>query len=390
MNPLASHLKSQSLDHPLPKPLSLRARGLKKFTGDVILGFWIAYGVFRTKLFTLSPNPSPIKGEGLKKSFGRAVSPYIYFWVLIVRRLFLLLALLFVIPVQAQEVTQEPPPPVLNDAIRAEFQVDNTSPLLGEPFNVTLVVEASSDIEILTWVEFDEPVEVLEAGEVESEVLVSEMRHTRNYEVVLWDVGEYLSPEILLTYRQGGATNSVAVSSFFVQVPVQIINAEDAVARPLKSPIDLPYTSPTIYIGIGIGVFILLLIVARLIQISRKNVVQIVRASPAEKAIAVLEDLKVQNLSPASIYELVANHLREYIQSQFAIEAVEMTTVELMAALREQDIFPKEHRNRLQKVLEQADLVKFARFQPEETHSTRLVNFAIKWLKETERLQKDD
>ncbi len=445
LSPSAS--QSQSLNHPHPKSLSLRARGLKKLLKGILARFRIISkilwkrqtfslqfetdsigkvgSIFRTELFTLSPYPSSIKGKELKKATGDTISGFgivsrdlwkrqtfslqfrgsgdkqtrdkmfvkrLDFWrvrQVLFLYLVMILAALFVVPVEAQEVTQEAPPPVLNDAIRAEFQVDNSSPLLGEPFNVTVVVEASSDIEILTWVEFDEPIEVLEAGEVESEVLVSEMRHTRNYEVVLWDVGEYLSPEILLTYRQAGATNSVAVSSFFVQVPAQIINAEDAVARPLKSPIDLPYTSPTIYIGIGIGIVILLLILARLIQVSRKNVVQIVRASPAEKTIAVLEDLKVQNLSPAMMYELVANHLREYIQSQFAIEAVEMTTVELMSALREHDLFPKEHRNRLQKVLEQADLVKFARFQPDESHSNRLVNFAIKWLKETERLQKN-
>ena len=352
----------ESIFHPHPKPLSLMARGLQKLLRVEVA---LSRSCFRLRYISALHSGTLITGQ------------------------ILLIALLLVIPVQSQEVTQEAPLPVLNDAIRAEFQVDNESPLLGEPFNVTVIVDAASDIEILTWVNFEDPVEVIEEGEVESEVLVSDIRSTRNYEVVLWDVGDYLSPETLLTYRQGGATNSVAVSSFFVQVPAQIINAEDAVARPLKPAIDLPYVSPTIYIGIGIGIFVLMLIIARLIQISRKNVVQIVRASPAEKAIAVLEDLKVQNLAPATMYELVANNLREYIQSQFAIEAVEMTTVELMAALREEAIFPKDHRNRLQKVLEQADLVKFARFQPDETNSNRLVNFAIKWLKETERLQKD-
>ena len=54
-----------------------------------------------------------------------------------------------------------------------------------------------------------------------------------------------------------------------------------------------------------------------------------------------------------------------------------------------QNIFPKNHRRQLQGVLEQSDLVKFARFQPDKTSSTRLVNYAIKWLKETERLQQD-
>lgn len=303
--------------------------------------------------------------------------------------IFLLIVLLLAIPMLAQEATPEVAPLQLNVAIRAEFQVDNETPLVGEPFTVSLIVEANSDIVILSWAEFEEPIEVLETGEIETETLVSEIRYTRNYEVVIWDVGDYLSPEVVLTYRQGGVTNSVAVSSFFVQVPIQIINAEDAILRPFKPAIDLPYTSPYVYVGIGLVIFVVLMIIARLLQVSRQNIVQIVRASPAEKAIAVLEDLKVQHLSAATIYELVANNLREYIQEQFAIEAVEMTTVELMGILREKAIFPKEHQSRLLRVLEQADLVKFAKFQPDETNSNRLVNFAIKWLKETERLQED-
>lgn len=301
------------------------------------------------------------------------------------KRFLSVIIFLLVLPVQAQDGT--PAPLVLNDAIRAEFQTDNESPLLGEPFNVLLIVEANSGIEILTWAEFEAPVEVIEEGEVESEAMSSGIRYTRNYELILWDVGNYLSPETSLRYRQGGTTSSVAVRSFFVQVPSQIINPEDAVLRPFVPPIDLPYVPPYVYVVIVLIVVIVVMIVARLIQISRRNVVEIVNASPAEKAIAVLEDLKVQNLNAGTIYELVADNLREYIQDQFGVEAVEMTTVELMGVLREQGIFPKEHRNRLQRVLEQADLVKFARFQPDETNSSRLVNFAIKWLKETERLQ---
>ena len=85
----------------------------------------------------------------------------------------------------------------------------------------------------------------------------------------------------------------------------------------------------------------------------------------------------------------VKRHALMKVQDLFDIEAVEMTTAELMGVIREKAIFPKEHQGRLLRVLEQADLVKFAKFQPDETNSNRLVNFAIKWLKETERLQKN-
>lgn len=305
------------------------------------------------------------------------------------KRLVLLLLLLIAIPVSGQDVTPTAPPAEINSPVRAEFEVDNDTPLPGEPFNITLSIQAPAEVEILTWVEFEYPIQVIEEGDVVSEQEDFLLRRSRTYTVVLWETGEYLSEGALVTYQSGGTVSSVPVSSFYVQVPSQIVNPEDAVLRPSVPPIDLFYLSPWWFAGAGVILLVVAMIFTRLIQLSRRGVVQIISASPAEKAIAELEDLKIQQLPAATIYELVANYLRQYLQSQFEIDAVEMTTVELMGILRQQNIFPKNHRRQLQGVLEQSDLVKFARFQPDKTSSTRLVNYAIKWLKETERLQQD-
>lgn len=305
------------------------------------------------------------------------------------RRLILFLLLLIAMPVVAQDVTPTAPAAEVNSPVRAEFEVDNDTPLLGEPFNITIIVRAPEGTDILTWVDFDYPVEVIEEGDIITEAENLILQHSRTYTVVLWEVGEYLSEGALISYQIGGNVSAVPVSSFYVQVPTQIINPEDAVPRPSVPAIDLFYLSPWWFAGAGVILLISAMILSRLIQLSRRGVVQIISASPAEKAIAELEDLKIQQLPAATIYELVANYLRQYIESQFEVQAVEMTTVELMGILRQNNIFPKNHRRQLQSVLEQSDLVKFARFQPDSTSSTRLVNYAIKWLTETERLQQD-
>lgn len=311
------------------------------------------------------------------------------------KQFFLLIILLWSIAsVQAQEQplpTPTQPPARLNSPLRAEFTVDNTEPRLGEPFNVTLSIRAPSNVEILSWVIFDEPMETLEEGDIllTTEVDSRFVLYERTYKVVLWEVGEYLSEGALITYQLGFDTGSTPVSSFYVQVPSQIINPDEEILRPAVEPIDLPYISPWIFVGMIAIMIMAGMIIARLLQISRQGVVQIVTASAADKAIAELEDLKDQQLPASTIYELVANNLRQYIEDQFAVEAVEMTTVELMGILRQRNLFPKNHRQQLQDVLEQSDLVKFARFQPDKASSLRLVNYAIKWLRETERLQEN-
>src|SRR5690606_7071000 len=156
----------------------------------------------------------------------------------------LLILLLITLPIQAQsDTTPTPPPAQINAAIRAEFSVDNEEPLLGEPFNVSIIITAAPEIEILSWVEFSYPLVVIEEGDVESIPDNLMIRHTRTYKVVLWEVGEYLSEGALISYQQGDAVSSVPVSSFYVQVPIQIINPEDAELRPSVPAVYLFYIS---------------------------------------------------------------------------------------------------------------------------------------------------
>ncbi|MGJ3240464.1 MAG: hypothetical protein ACFE0Q_17280 [Anaerolineae bacterium] len=303
----------------------------------------------------------------------------------------LLLCGILALPLSAQEEENTPAPlPDINAPIEAQFSVDNEAPLLGEPFVVTLTVTAAADIEIIEWVTFDEPLEVINEGEIIVESLPDgDQQYQRDYELVLWDVGDYLSEDLLILYRREGTEQAVPIRSFYVQVPVQINNPEEATLRPPSAPIDLPYTSPLIYGAIGLVGMLIVMLLARVIQLSRRGMSRIVNASPAERAIAELEDLKLQKLPASVIYEQVANYLRQYVQIRFGIEAVEMTTLELIDLLRQERRLPKVNRQQLQAVLEQADLVKFAQFQPDATNSMRLINYAIRWMKEIERLTDD-
>jgi hypothetical protein len=229
------------------------------------------------------------------------------------------------------------------------------------------------------------PMEMLEEGEIITTDFGGSVQLSRTYKVVMWQVGEHLSAGTLLEYRLGTTRSAVPISSFFIQVPSQVENPETAALRPSLAPIDMPYTPPYLFIGIVIAIIGIMLIVSRLLQLSRRGMVRVVLASPLEKALAELEDLKHQNLPPATIYAMVADFMREYIKGRFEINAVEMTTLELMDALRGTNYLLKEQQRRLQEILEQADLIKFARFQPDESTSKRLVNYAMKWLRETEK-----
>jgi hypothetical protein len=84
------------------------------------------------------------------------------------------------------------------------------------------------------------------------------------------------------------------------------------------------------------------------------------------------------------LYPLVADHLRAYLQNRSGIIITDLTTQEIMSALKTQSSLSEASRRLLEQILEQADLVKFARFAPDDTQGTRYINAAIRWVRDAE------
>jgi hypothetical protein len=89
-------------------------------------------------------------------------------------------------------------------------------------------------------------------------------------------------------------------------------------------------------------------------------------------------------LSPVVVYETVADCLRAYVQRKFNVSALDMTTNELMSTLQSVSVLEKPHRRDLARMLEYADLVKFAEVQPSERAVKQLLDTAEKWIESVE------
>lgn len=268
------------------------------------------------------------------------------------------------------------------------FLTDNDTPLLGQPFELTLVVEAPLDATITEWPEVvsDEQLEVLEASEVEETESDDGIAYQQTLEVLLWEVGQYLSPEYAVGYTVGGSEFLDPVRSVFIVVPSSV-SPEDP-PRPSRPPIDLQVVPLWIYGVIGFFAALVLLLVLLIALRARRGFSRLVFGNPLQRTINQLEDLRYQKLPPTALYPIIANYLRHFIRESYEIDAVEMTTDELLTVLRDQDSFTPELRRQLQQLLEQADLVKFARLQPDEQSTERLIKFAIQWLRAVSRIEK--
>ena len=82
--------------------------------------------------------------------------------------------------------------------------------------------------------------------------------------------------------------------------------------------------------------------------------------------------------TPDQVYEQVADVLREYLQARFDIPASDMTTVEIRTGLENHTELESEHITEVARLLEQADLVKFAEAAPGERSAQRAVAAAAR------------
>jgi hypothetical protein len=206
----------------------------------------------------------------------------------------------------------------------------------------------------------------------------------------VFDTGLYRIPSVVFTLA---AANGVVTT---VQSPTMLLtvnnpNGIDAVVSPLDiKPIIatewtfeedlLPFLKE--YLPYFILLLASLFLAWRFWQ-QRKNrqnppVITQISQPPhiiAERLLAELRAKKLwQNGRTKEFYSELSHILRGYLEDQFKMPALETTTEELMVLLKKRD-FSAEIREKVQDLLQTADLVKFAKVEPPTTiHEDFLIN----------------
>ena len=107
---------------------------------------------------------------------------------------------------------------------------------------------------------------------------------------------------------------------------------------------------------------------------------------PHIKALIALEAVKEsklwQNGQEKEYYTRITEILREYLQERFAVNAMEMTTTEIMAVLHKNEE-TKLVNHKLKEILEMADFVKFAKLRPLPEDNEAAMRNALHFVEET-------
>lgn len=146
--------------------------------------------------------------------------------------------------------------------------------------------------------------------------------------------------------------------------------------KDVKDPVDMPDYS----FGIGLGI-VCLLVATLLILFYKFRKPRVVSAAlnPKENALRALEQLEKRQLTTqahyADFYFELSFILRSYLEQQFKISALDMTSEEFLQSLSTIDHLNALQKDQLKNFLHKSDYIKFAQYIPtrEEINESKAV-----------------
>lgn len=265
--------------------------------------------------------------------------------------------------------------------VKVEATIDKKSIQSGEPIQLSLSVQQSDDV-VVVWPIIKDTItkyiEVIERKDVDTAFNKEKtlITYTQTIFITSFDSGMQVLPPFEFKYYQNKDTLTALTQALNVTVDVPEVD----MSKEFKDIIgaqDVPFHwLEFFYYYLGAFLLILAIIAGYFIYKKIKNrpppVVEEkpIPVIPAEViAFEKLEIIKSQKLWQAGkikpYYSELTAVVREYIEKRYRIDAEEMTTSEILNAIQITDA-TQDARLDLMKLLQLADLVKFAKGEPSD------------------------
>lgn len=284
----------------------------------------------------------------------------------------------------------------LADTIRAEFLTESRSPLVGEPFEIRLIVDIPPEARLIEWPTLTEEwgdFDLSQVGEVQEEILDNgTVRYTQDFIGRLWRPGDFATPETFVRYQidNVGEIYGIPVTTTFFTVPsvLESNDINELTMRPYTPPYRVLYVPPwVILVSIAIGIVAIWRVwwwyIHREVKVAQSPAK--LYKNPEDSALLTLESIANRaDLTPQDKFLNGANALRTYLHARFAINAPKMTTQETIQSLKSDPMWEGKqsdtYANDLEQLLRQADMVKFADIRIDNKAATRMIELAQKWV----------
>ncbi|MBN2411981.1 hypothetical protein JXQ31_09845 [candidate division KSB1 bacterium] len=281
-------------------------------------------------------------------------------------------------------------------SISVESKVDRNTILIGDVFQYSVIVTHDPDVKLIM-PELAANLgmfEIRDYKNIEPQKTDGKIVAQTNYFLSTFDTGEFKIPELQIGYSTVTDTTIKFIKTEPLKISVQSLNPEDAGdIRDIKIPLVPPWDY-TQYIKLVLIIILIIAVAFLLIYyIKRRKAGKALlptRQKPPrpahEVALEALETLVQSDLLVSGeikeYYIQISDIIREYIENRFFIYAPEMTTTQLLEKM-EQEKLEKLYIDMTREFLDSCDLVKFAKYIPEEKETDIITGLAFDFVNQS-------
>ncbi len=282
--------------------------------------------------------------------------------------------------------------------VKAYARLDSSAIMIGDQINMELGIKIPENF-VVDWPRYTDTVTsrilVVKRHNIDTAKSDGNLILSQRYTITSFDSGYFEIPPSRFTFHPKGDTSKkymANTNTLFLLVNTPVVDTTKAF-KPIIGPAQEPYTFAEIFPWIVLGLIVIGLIVFLIWYIRKRKKKQPVFARkpkpalpPDVAAIAKLDDLRLAKIwqqgKIKKYYTALTDIMRTYFEGRFLFDAMEMTSDEILAILKDKNI-NDEAMNKIKDVLRSADLVKFAKARPSPLENDVSLNHCVDFVKET-------
>ncbi|MFZ4520765.1 MAG: hypothetical protein ACOYNC_03615 [Bacteroidales bacterium] len=284
--------------------------------------------------------------------------------------------------------------------VTVSAKLDTNAMLIGDHIGLTLKYTGPAKSQVL-WPFMPDTIlgsiTVIGRGKIDTIFTADKksVTYTQQLNLTCYDSGFYTVPAIPFKYRMLPDTTGITARTNMTLLAVHTVKVDTTQAiKPIIGPLKVPLTFREMLPWI-LGALAAILIIAGGIwyyyKRKKKEPVFALKPKvvllPHEEALRDIEKLRVKKLwqggKVKEYHSELTEILRKYIEDRFQVPALEQTSYEIIASLKNNPVCSSQASERLNSLLILADMVKFAKVQPLAMDNEKSLSDGIEFVHET-------
>lgn len=283
--------------------------------------------------------------------------------------------------------------------IKASARLDSANIMIGDQVRLKLQLSHSPGLQVqnidLSVIEQEPKIEIIKVEAIDTIYNEEEVIVEQGVILTSFDSGYHFIPSVPISYNYQGETGQIKSEQLALMVRTYPIQTDSLALQPIKDIIEEPLSFWDFlpYLAIGLGALLLIGLIVWWIR--RKKQPEEQEQEPVDDrpahviALERMEALEARQLWQSGEIKVFHTELtyilRSYLERRFNIRALESTTFEIMLGVKLQPahVIQKSWYPDLERLLQTADLVKFAKAEPPREWHQEMFDLTRKFVVET-------